>query len=441
MKHLKVLLINPFIYDFAAYNFWSKPLGLLYIGSILRKNGVHISLIDCLETDEKKKTEDGRGHYLKGKVNKPEALKMIHKPMRRYGISEEELKKRIIRDEKPHLVLITSLMTYWYLGTVHVVNVIREVYPKTKIIVGGIYPSLCQEHARSSLNGVDLIVERNGLQKLYTYIEEEFSYPMWFKPGAYDLDDLPYPAFDLYEKIDFAPLLTSVGCIFKCTYCATSYLCPKIKKRNTENVINEVLYWISLGVKRFVLYDDCFLHDKEEHAVLILKRLKNLKESMEIFNPNALNAAFIDSKIAELLFASGFREVRIGLESTNPKFQKETGGKIDNSSFKNAVKFLKSAGFSQKNIHVYLLAGLPFQRWEEVKEAIDYVVDMGCTPHLAEYAPCPHTEMFEKYKKFSRFPLEEEPLFQNNSLFPFAWSGFSEEDLQFLKSYLKEKIQ
>ena len=29
------LLINPWIYDFAAYDFWTKPLGLLYIAAIL----------------------------------------------------------------------------------------------------------------------------------------------------------------------------------------------------------------------------------------------------------------------------------------------------------------------------------------------------------------------------------------------------------------------
>ena len=34
---LQVLLINPPIYDVAAYGFWSAPLGLLYVGAVLRK--------------------------------------------------------------------------------------------------------------------------------------------------------------------------------------------------------------------------------------------------------------------------------------------------------------------------------------------------------------------------------------------------------------------
>ena len=44
MFHVKhrpphILLINPWITDFVAYNFWIKPLGLLQIASFLRKTG------------------------------------------------------------------------------------------------------------------------------------------------------------------------------------------------------------------------------------------------------------------------------------------------------------------------------------------------------------------------------------------------------------------
>ena len=44
-----VLLVNPWIYDFAAYDLWSKPLGLLYLAGFLRHCGFEIHLIDCLD--------------------------------------------------------------------------------------------------------------------------------------------------------------------------------------------------------------------------------------------------------------------------------------------------------------------------------------------------------------------------------------------------------
>ena len=50
-KSSNLLLINPWIYDFAAYDFWAKPLGFLYVAALLRKNGFSIHYIDCLCSD------------------------------------------------------------------------------------------------------------------------------------------------------------------------------------------------------------------------------------------------------------------------------------------------------------------------------------------------------------------------------------------------------
>ncbi len=47
-----ILLINPWIYDFSAYDLWYKPLGLLSLASLLRIHGVHITFIDCLDSDD-----------------------------------------------------------------------------------------------------------------------------------------------------------------------------------------------------------------------------------------------------------------------------------------------------------------------------------------------------------------------------------------------------
>ena len=45
----RVLCINPWIYDFAAYNLWVEPLGLLTVAAVLRKAGHEVALVDCLD--------------------------------------------------------------------------------------------------------------------------------------------------------------------------------------------------------------------------------------------------------------------------------------------------------------------------------------------------------------------------------------------------------
>jgi radical SAM superfamily enzyme YgiQ (UPF0313 family) len=439
MKTLRALLINPYIYDFAAYNFWSSPLGLLYVGSILRENGFEIKLIDCMKVQEEKRKEDGRAPFIKEKVTKPASLKGIKKHFRRYGISPPELKKRFLENDEPDLILVTSIMTYWCPGTEEVVKIAREVFPGSKIIVGGIYPTLCDNLAADTLKDADLIVKNNEIAKFYSFVEDAFSISLSRKPLMDDLDELPFPCYDLYDSVTFVPLLTSFGCAFKCTYCATPYIHPAIIRRSPRSVIKEIAFWQDRGVKKYVIYDDSFLYKKEIYAKPLLRSIRKLPFKIDIYNPNAVNAAFIDEELAGLLANTGFREVRIGLESINPNAQKDMGGKVNLESFERALFLLKQAGFSD-NIYVYILAGLPFQKWEEVKETIDYVVASGAKPYIAEYTPIPHTVLFEQFYCSARYPIMENAIYQNNALFPFAWEGFTEENLIFLKSYAKEAV-
>lgn len=435
------LLINPYIYDFAAYSFWSAPLGLLYIGGILRKNGFRISLIDCLEVVEGKRKEDGRAPFIKEKVKNPSLLKGIKKRLKRYGISKEELINRLGAIHEPDVILITSIMTYWYMGTKEVLEAVKTVFPMSKIVIGGIYPTLCYEHAVFCMADADLIVRNNEIGRFYDFLEDSLSIKLKYRPHFYGFEGVPYPCFDLYGTPYFVPLLTSYGCIYRCAYCSTPFMYPRIIRRSPVEVIDEVRYWQGSGVNRFVLYDDNFLYDKKNHAVPILKGLVGLTYKPDIYNPNALNAAFIDEEIGELLLNSGFKEIRIGLESIDPDTQKKTGNKIDKKGFERAVLNLIKAGFEASSIVVYILAGLPFQKWTDVKDAIDYLIDLGLRPHIAEYTPIPHTRLFDEYMAYARYPIGEEPIFQNNALFPFSWDGFTENDLISLKQYLREKIK
>jgi hypothetical protein len=43
---MRALLVNPWVYDFKAFDFWNKPVGLLIIASILKKLGFEIDFID-----------------------------------------------------------------------------------------------------------------------------------------------------------------------------------------------------------------------------------------------------------------------------------------------------------------------------------------------------------------------------------------------------------
>ena len=70
---MRFLLINPWIEDSAAFDYWLKPVGLLYVAAILRRYGHEVFLIDCLDRfDERvepfsyscRKLEYGMGSFI-----------------------------------------------------------------------------------------------------------------------------------------------------------------------------------------------------------------------------------------------------------------------------------------------------------------------------------------------------------------------------------------
>ena len=140
-----------------------------------------LRLIDCLTIDETRRKADGRAPFSRAKSAKPLAAGAPLKRFKRYGMSPDLVRSVLQRIEEPDVVLITCIMTYWYPGAAEVVGIVREIFPRAKIVVGGLYPSLCYDHATTHL-GADLIVRGGELRSLYAFIEEMLSRPLTFKP-------------------------------------------------------------------------------------------------------------------------------------------------------------------------------------------------------------------------------------------------------------------
>ncbi len=357
-RPFRVLLVNPYIYDVSAYGFWSAPLGLLQIGGILRENGMEVSLLDCLKEDDGRRKEDGRAPFVKEGVETPLPLRTAGKRFKRYGLSPEEVRRRLSGISPPDLVLVTCIMTYWYQGAEEVVRLVRQLFPQTKIAVGGLYVSLCEDHARTHLKEADLVVTNRDMGRFYAFLQETGSRRIACAPQATDLDAFPLPAFDLYDHRSFVPLLTSLGCVYACTYCAAPYLYPRHVRKKAEGVLREISHWGNRGISRFALYDDNFLFRADEFAKPLLAGIGRLPFDLSIYNPNALNASLIDEETARLLVSAHFREVRLGLETIDPSTQKATGGKVGTAAFETAVTLLSRAGFLEA-IHPGLCARRP----------------------------------------------------------------------------------
>jgi radical SAM superfamily enzyme YgiQ (UPF0313 family) len=431
-----ILLINPWIHDFAAYDFWAKPLGLLVLAALLRMHGYRVSYLDCLDRFHPRaarsdpRLRHGRGPYLKQRIPRPQGLADVPRNYCRYGIRPEWFRRDLQNLLPPDLVLVTSMMTYWYPGLRETVSAVRDVFGATPVWVGGIYASLCSDHCRSH-SGADAVITGAGEDRILERIGRQTGYRVAPRFDPQNLDTYPLPAFDLQRRCAYIPLQTSRGCPFSCAYCASNVINPSRMRRDPARVVEEIHYWnTQWGIEDFVFYDDALLMDAEVHARPIFEQVIEAGLRIRFHTPNALHIRWIDSKTAALMHRAGFETVRLGLETAGFSASRQLDAKVTAGEFRRAVQCLKAAGFHRKQVGAYLLAGLPDQDLASIDASIRIVKQAGITPIPAYYSPIPRTRLWPEAVAASRYDLEADPVFTNNAVLPcrrepFSWDYFS----------------
>ncbi len=427
-----ILLVNPPIYDFAAYDLFSKPLGLLYLASRLRQAGYEAVLVDALDRNHaalagrewpQKHRANGTGKYYSEIIEKPACLKHVPRHYRRYGLPEEQFGaelERAGREFKPLAVLVGSMMTYWYPAVADAIRRIRRSIPDTPIGLGGVYASLMPEHAQRVCRP-DRVFTGCGMGTVLEWLTALGAGPQ-LEYQETDFEGWPVPAYDLYERLDYLTVLTSVGCPFHCDYCASRILQPRFGALAPETFLAQLRELIPLlkGQKEYHIapMDDALLVNPESHIVPILRGIAQWNLPVRFYTPNGLHARFITAEVAQLMFETNFRMIRLSYESAGGGLgQKASDGKIGDADFCRAVENLMAAGYEAGQIEAYVLAGLPGQSMEEIERSAAAVHRAGLKVRFSQFTPIPGTPLFgEACRSYGVDPAE--PLLHNNSILP-----------------------
>jgi radical SAM superfamily enzyme YgiQ (UPF0313 family) len=335
-------------------------------------------------------------------------------------------------------------MTYWYPGVVETIAVLKESFPGTPVVLGGIYATLCPDHARTR-SGADEVLTGEAEAQILDLLGEWLPGPARhlsppnFDPG--DMDTWPMPALDLQRQLGYLPLQTSRGCPFDCAYCAARRLNPRRRLRSPRKVLAEIRHWHQTAAVRDVaLYDDAFLVDAEGHARPILEGIVDLDLGLRLHTPNALHIRAITAEVAELMFQAGFHTLRLGLETAAFEARSGLDAKVTAAEFGACVAHLRRAGFRRQQLGAYLLAGLPGQSLKALKRSIDIVHAAGITPIPAYYTPIPGTRLWEAARAASPYDLEADPLYTNNAILPCVPEGFSWGYLTQIRAWVKGRL-
>jgi len=441
----KILLVNPWIVDFTAYDLWMKPLGLLYIASVLKKmDFADLYFLNCLDESHpsipekfKKKRADGTSRFYSVEIEKPEILKSIPKKLKIFGTPFEAFDEELDKIGKIDAVFITSFMTYWYPGVQITIERIRKKFGSVPVVLGGIYPTLLQEHAKKE-SGADIIVKGEGENQIGKILEEIFSIKLDFE-NFKDINSYPFPLFSILRDKESLPFLTSRGCPFRCTYCASHLISGKFRERSVENCLEELIYIKNnFETRHIAFYDDALLINPEKRIKPLLRKIIEKSLNFQFHTPNGLHINSIDQELAILMRRANFKTIRLSFESVNSNFLKITQSEHKIGDLKKVVEYFINAGLRAWDLEVYILIGLPFQEMEEVEASMRYAKECGVRVRFSYFSPIPETEEWQRMVKEGFFKDNSDPILHNKVLFPYLWSKITPEKLEYLKKIQRE---
>lgn len=400
MGKTRTLLVNPPIYDFSAYDFWMRPYGLLRVAGRLRRH-CRISLFDYLASEHLDSW--GRGRFPQQVVDTPAALSDIPRYFRRFGRPRDAFRDVLLQD-RYDVALIQTGMTYWYPGVREVIEDLRRFQPQARIVLGGVYATLCPGHA--AMLRPDLNVAGEELEPLWRLLS--------LRPG----DDLPY-----WESLPgrVGVLKLTEGCPFRCTYCSVPMVHPAFEGRPTGQCLEELEYLLRLGAEHVAFYDDALLFQPGKVLLPFLEGVLQRGFKVHFHTPNALNARFVTSEIAEQMVRAGFRTFFLGFESDVYAWQKKTGGKVYSEEFARAVSCLRKAGAAA--ITAYIIIGHPESDDQDLEASMRFAHQQGTRILLSEFSPIPGTPDGERCRTWASL---EEPLNHNKTAFTIRRLGFAE---------------
>jgi len=419
----KILLVNPPIYDFAAYDFWIKPYGLLSVAGYLRGKA-QFKLFDYLDrlhpfaVAQKQLASDrwGRGRFYCQQIPSPSTLANIPRYFRRFGLPRAFFKNYLAEEGTFDFVFVQTMMTYWYQAVLEVIQDIRQARPQAKIILGGNYVTLCSGHAEKL--GADFLVQGANLGPLWEYL------------GWAPHQDQP-ALWQAYDKLDVAVIKLSDGCPFRCTYCSVPSVYSGFRSRPLERSFSELELLAKRDVRNIAFYDDALLYDAEKVLVPFLEEVLKRNIRVNFHSPNALNARFMTKQLADLMVRAGFKTFYLGFESGSPQWQRRTGAKVFADELATAVKHLKAAGAQLASITAYQILGHPHIGIQELEASMRFVNSLGIRGMLADFSPIPGTPDGEYCRRWVDM---DEPLMHNKTAFPIFLLGFDEtnqlKDLQ-----------
>ena len=396
----KILLVYPpiskqerYASDIGDSGGKQVPLGIYYLAAYMRKNGFDVSAIDA-ETEE---------------------------------LGSTDIVKRI-RDFEPDFIGISSTTVAFH-RALEVASEIKKQIPAAVTILGGPHISSNYSHAMSFpvfdygvfgegevtlLELCKTLIGGNSVENISGIVFRNSSQELVKNPPRQmiaDLDELPFPAYDLipdidkykqppnaYKKTPVRSIITSRGCPWQCTFCDKSIFGNKYRKRSAQNIFDEIVFLKkNYGLEEIAFHDDTFLIDKQR-----------VYELFGLLDRAGLSFAWtclakiseMDEELIKFIKENGCWRVSFGLESGDEVILKIIKKNISKEAVRKVLGLCKKHGLETAG---FFIVGHPMETVETINTTMKFALSLPLDALVVTInTPIPGSVQYAEASKYGK---------------------------------------
>lgn len=335
------------------------------------------------------------------------------------------------RKAQPDIIALSAQFSSAYDSVLNLAAVCRDLFPDAMILAGGNLVTAMFRELFADSEHIDAICFGEGELPLLellraedrkTFLAQHTSWVTREKltlPDAgfqhqfiENLDEIPFLDYDILDLDGYRlnptlarystgddsrlamPIMTSRGCPFKCTFCASHNAHGREMRFYSKQRVMEDMdaLFSKYDVRGLVVQDDHFMGDKER-AYDIVSAARDRNAS--VFFQNALAIYALDKRFLQLLKQAGIDELVLPVESGSARVLKEVMKKpLRLDIVQRVVKDCREAGiFTDCNI----IIGMPGETKQDIEDSREFLKTLcGDWFRIFIAMPVPGSAMYEQ---------------------------------------------
>jgi len=377
---MKILLIYPNCLEnrLQAEDVSVVPIGLYYIGALLKENQYDIEILNWHDIN-----------------------RMPHK------IEET------FREERPDLIGFSIVHANRW-GGVDIARIAKRILPEVKIVFGGIGTTFLWEHLLTHFKEIDFAVlgegeytflnlvqciekgDKEGLKKIKGIAFRNYGKVVSTGNAEViqDIDRLPMPS----KFFEFQHLSSSRGCPANCIFCGSpQFWGRRVRFHSPEYFVEQMERLYRKGITFFYVSDDTFTM-RRDRVIQICKKI--IEKDLEITWFAISRVNFVDEEILYWMRKAGCIQISYGVESGSEKVRNILNKDIKTDDIKRAFALTTKYGILAR---AYFIYGTPGESLETIQETIDLIREIKPLSTIFYILDIfPGTALYEDFKQRSK---------------------------------------